>query len=289
MSLNSTLVNKPSKFPEKGIRAVEYYMDKYGIVNPYTRSALLGVVGKESGFKPKGEYSYKNTSNSRLRHLFSSRLKGLSENQLESLKQDDISFYDRIYGKDAPDPKGKKYRERYGHTKKGDGYKYRGRGMNQLTFKSSYKKMGKKIGVDLVNNPELANDLDIASHIAVRFLHDRLQNIPTSGKYAQLHPVKDMNGFTDQKTANYTVTNANGGWRKSPRSESIENTTKYAKVFEYPKELYDKLTKYGAKGVAESFAKDPIKFAKRNWIPFTVVALVGVGVAIIVVRKVFKS
>lgn len=290
MGLNAQLVDKPSKYPEQGIRAIEYYMDKYGIVNPYTRSAILGVVAKESGFKPKGEYSYKNTSNSRLRELFGSRISGLSESQLASLKKDDIGFYDRIYGKDAPDPKGKRYRERYGHTQRGDGFKYRGRGMNQLTFKSSYKKMGEKIGVDLVNNPELANDLDTASHIAVRFLYDRLNDIPSGNdKYANLHPVKDMNSFTDQKTANYTVANANGGWGKPARAESVERTTKYAKIFQYPKELYDKLKKYGAKGVAKSFAKDPVKFAKRNWIPITVIAVVGATITFFVLKKMWKK
>ena len=281
---NAKLINNP--FPEKGVRAVEGYMDKYGIVNPFTRTALLGVISKESGFKPKGEYSYRNTSNSRLRELFGSRLSQLSESQLSALKNDDIGFYDVIYGKDSPNSK---YRERYGHTQRGDGFKYRGRGMNQLTFKSSYKKMGKKIGVDLEGNPELANDLDIASHIAVRFLYDRLQKIPTSGEFAHLHPVKDLNGFTDQKTANYTVASANSGFGKEPRAETIRRTNKYTPIFQYPKELYDKFQKYGAKGVAKSFIKDPLKFAKRNWIPLTVLVVVGGTITYFVIKKIWKQ
>ncbi|ONF45976.1 glycoside hydrolase family 19 protein [Methylobacterium radiotolerans] len=42
---------------------------------------------------------------------------------------------------------------------------YYGRGFVQLTWKNNYDKMGKKIKVDLVNHPEKALDLDIASKI----------------------------------------------------------------------------------------------------------------------------
>jgi hypothetical protein len=43
---------------------------------------------------------------------------------------------------------------------------YFGRGLIQLTWQGNYQKMGDLIGVDLVNNPELANDIVNASKIA---------------------------------------------------------------------------------------------------------------------------
>lgn len=42
-----------------------------------------------------------------------------------------------------------------GNTDAGDGYKYRGRGFIQLTFKGNYAASGKGLGVDLVSNPDL--------------------------------------------------------------------------------------------------------------------------------------
>lgn len=42
---------------------------------------------------------------------------------------------------------------------------YYGRGFVQLTWKKNYDKMGKKVGVDLVNNPEEALELDSAVKI----------------------------------------------------------------------------------------------------------------------------
>ena len=44
--------------------------------------------------------------------------------------------------------------KRHGNTRRGDGYKYRGRGYVQITWKNNYKKLGTALGVDLVNHPE---------------------------------------------------------------------------------------------------------------------------------------
>lgn len=54
-----------------------------------------------------------------------------------------------------------------GNTQAGDGWKFRGRGLVQLTGRENYTKVGKALGIDLVNNPELANDPQIATKIAL--------------------------------------------------------------------------------------------------------------------------
>ena len=55
----------------------------------------------------------------------------------------------------------------YGVPDPETGQTYFGRGYVQLTWKKNYETMSKLIGVDLVNNPELANDPDIAYEILV--------------------------------------------------------------------------------------------------------------------------
>ncbi|WGE53804.1 glycoside hydrolase, family 19 [Actinobacillus equuli] len=53
------------------------------------------------------------------------------------------------------------------NTKKGDGYKYRGRGYVMLTWHRNYRKSGEYLHKDLVNNPELALDQKNAIKIMI--------------------------------------------------------------------------------------------------------------------------
>lgn len=61
------------------------------------------------------------------------------------------------------------YGGRMGNDKPGDGFKYRGRGFIQLTGKDMYNRVGKLLNLDLVGNPDLANDPLIAAKIIPAF------------------------------------------------------------------------------------------------------------------------
>jgi peptidoglycan L-alanyl-D-glutamate endopeptidase CwlK len=62
-----------------------------------------------------------------------------------------------------------------GNSQAGDGALYCGRGFIQLTGKANYKFHGKAIGMgnQLVDNPELANDPEIAARLLCSFLKDK--------------------------------------------------------------------------------------------------------------------
>jgi len=78
-----------------------------------------------------------------------------------------------------------------GNTDAGDGFKYRGRGFIQLTGKANYADIGKRIGYDLVNNPDLLiNDRNVSQLAALEFLkreqqkkklnYDNLKDVSTA-------------------------------------------------------------------------------------------------------------
>ncbi|WP_154818334.1 hypothetical protein [Enterobacter hormaechei] len=58
------------------------------------------------------------------------------------------------------------------NTNIGDGYKYRGRGLVQLTWKISYEKFKSITGIDIVTSPDLCLELSTAVSIMMKGIKD---------------------------------------------------------------------------------------------------------------------
>lgn len=71
----------------------------------------------------------------------------------------------------GPTPAQRRYEGRadLGNTKSGDGKRYMGRGIFQLTGRANYRAMGPKLGLDLEGNPDLAADPRTSFRIACHY------------------------------------------------------------------------------------------------------------------------
>lgn len=206
------------------LRLLNAAMKDAGINNRYARTAIMAVVGKESNFIPKFEKCYNNTSNFRIRKIFPSRLGGLTDSELNALKADCVAFFNRVYG------------GKYGNATN-EGYKYRGSGYNQLTFKGSYQKIGNLIGVDLVSNPDYNNNPVVAAKSMVAFMLDRANSDTGKAKLRAggFNSINDINNidFAVRYFANANAGFGNG-WTSDKVNSAVEKSNPYlSKVFFY--------------------------------------------------------
>jgi len=105
-----------------------------------------------------------------------------------------FKYMQEIWG---PTPAQRRYEGRrdLGNTQQGDGYRYRGRGFSQLTGRANYRTIGRRLGIDLENNPDLASQPDIAAKIAIEYWKTRVK--------------PKVSNFEDTRRVTYLV---NGGY-----------------------------------------------------------------------------
>jgi putative chitinase len=85
-------------------------------------------------------------------------------------------------------------RKDLGNIHPGDGKRYKGRGIFQLTGRTNYRNMGKRLGVDLENNPELAETPKISVLTAMEYWNSR-----------------GLSGFADRDDVETITRRINGG------------------------------------------------------------------------------
>jgi predicted chitinase len=211
---------------QDNIRHIESAMDRFGITNSYTRIAILSVIKKESQLCPKNEkMKYSAGRLAEVWSRFSSTGKTVEKG--EGKKYANALAHE--YAGDDRKLANLVYAGKYGNRKgTEDGWNYRGRGFNQITFRGTYKKYAKIIGVDILNNPDLLNDPANAALAAVAFIQNRFKSMPTNKKGPNPN-------FTSQSEANLWTARANAGWGKGMGSSAVKRairlTNESAKYF----------------------------------------------------------
>lgn len=115
---------------------------------------LLATIQVESRFTPESESHLYRTAN-KAKATFSS-LRTKTDDQLLALMKDPAAFFETVYGHNTS--KGKEL----GNLYAGDGYKFRGRGLIQITGRYLYSQFAKSSGYDVIGTPDLMNRTDVA-------------------------------------------------------------------------------------------------------------------------------
>ena len=63
-----------------------------------------------------------------------------------------------------------------GNTQPGDGIRFKGRGLIQVTGRANYARLGEELGLDLLTNPKVAEEPEVAVSSACQFWTDRHLN-----------------------------------------------------------------------------------------------------------------
>jgi predicted chitinase len=182
-------------------------LKKSPITNILSQAALLAIESKECEFKLREEQGYANTPNEHIRKVFGHHFDNMSEDDLTALKHNNESFFNSIYG------------GLYGNGPS-EGWKFRGRGPNQTTFKGNYQVVQDRINkflpegekIDLIAHPDLLNDPRIGSKGTIAYFLFKFDTI-TSGAVADIH----AHGINDFKTIDDALLGfyrANAGWGK---------------------------------------------------------------------------
>lgn len=140
--------NIAQSLADKWFDPVTAAMKEFGIDTPKRQANFIAQVGTESGgftgISESFNYSVAGLT------IFGTRLTaaqreqlGRKPGELALSPERQMAIANLVYG------------GRYGNNLNGDGWKYRGRGLKQVTFRDNYAACGKVLGIDLVNHPEL--------------------------------------------------------------------------------------------------------------------------------------
>jgi putative chitinase len=191
---------------QRRLREIGYALAVDGVAGPQTYSTLFAYMGAKdtaAAFgKAAGVYfpEFAITTPLRVAHFLAQA----------SAETGGFRYLRELWGPtDAQD----RYEGRadLGNCIPGDGFKFRGRGIFQITGRDNYERFGKLCGVDLACNPQLAEQPETALHVACLYWNEHRLNdyadadnlLAVSNGINRGNPasIREPNGYAARKPA----------------------------------------------------------------------------------------
>lgn len=183
-----------------------YSLTADGVPGPKTYAALFAFMGAKDTAAQFGQAAAKLfpefgiTTPLRIAHFLAQA----------TAETGGFRYLKEIWGPTAAQ-KGYEGRSDLGNTITGDGFRFRGRGIFQLTGRDNYERYAKRLSLDIGCNPDLCCEPDTALHIACLYWADHKLNdyadadniLGTSNGINRGNPasIKEPNGYADRKAA----------------------------------------------------------------------------------------
>lgn len=147
---------------------VSQELTHYGVTNKAEIAMLFAQTGHESGDLRRTRESLDYTTPALMR-VFPTHPLAWPYGRTASRPANQEAIANRVYNN----------RMGNGSIASGDGWKYRGAGLIQLTGLDNFRLYGQQIGVDLVNHPEYAEQVRSGWKIALQFFKNRALRYPS--------------------------------------------------------------------------------------------------------------
>lgn len=166
-----------------------------------------------------------------------------------------------LYTREIADGSAYEGRRDLGNIKVGDGKKFRGRGLIQITGRSNYQAFKDAYGIDVINNPDL-----LGGQYATTSTQQQLENSLLASIWFWNRA--NLNNLADKFNLSNPISEKN----------NLDTITKITRVINGGVNgLSDRIKKFE---VGRKYIQDAvIDFTKKNWIPITItiLGLAGLG------------
>lgn len=156
-------------------------LKKSGFVTAERLACFFGqaIAEVEESLKPLDESGYY-TSIERLRNIFVTPFRGKSDFFVKGYLRSSKKLLSYVYAN----------RMGNGSESSGDGYKYRGRGVFQITGKNNYAKLSLETGIDFIGNPDLL--LDEANSLIAAIWYWNSRNLSKYADAMNIDAISDL-------------------------------------------------------------------------------------------------